>query len=88
MAPWATWISRNAANALSRDEHRQLCEEREARIAADLAEIKKMIADNNRDAIDSRHNLGAQLTKLTARVAVFTGTYEDDQGRPYQAPRR
>ncbi len=88
MAPWATWISRCAAGALSRAEHRQLCEEREARIAADLAEIKKMIADNNRDAIDSRHNLGNQLSKLTARVAVFTGTYEDDQGRPQQGPRR
>lgn len=88
IAPWATWVSRAAGGALSREEHRKLCEERESRMASDLAEIKKMIADNNKDAIDSRHRLGDQLSKLTARVAVFTGTYEDDQGRAHERPRR
>lgn len=68
---WATWISKGVAGAMSRNEHRDLCEEREKRVASDLEEIKQMIRDNNRDAIDSRHNLSSKVQELALEVAMI-----------------
>lgn len=82
VAPWATWISRSAAGALSREEHRKLCEEREERVASDLAEIKRMMRDNNREAIDSRHKLSNRVQELALDIAILSRKPRSDQDTP------
>jgi hypothetical protein len=78
---WATWISKGVAGAMSRNEHRELCEDREKRVAGDLEEIKQMIRDNNRDAVDSRHKISNRVQELALEVAMI-GRKPRNDGEP------
>lgn len=80
---WATWISRNVAGAMSRDEHAKLCEAREKRVSCDLDEIKKMLLRQDEETTRSRHQMGSRITKLALQIAALPGyrhVNESDDG--------
>lgn len=86
LAPWVTWISRSAAGAMSRAEHAQLCQERERHVSNDLAEIKKMLQNQDEEATRSRHRMGNRIQELALEIAQLPGyrqlkrTHEDSSG--------
>jgi hypothetical protein len=86
VAPWVTWISRNAAGSLSREEHRELCEDREMRFANDIAEIKKMLAEQEARATKSRHSLAQRIQELTLDIATLPGYKRHPRGDCYPPP--
>lgn len=73
ISPWVAWISRTAVRSMSREEHQDLCEHRDKRLSAEIAELKAMIQKNDEEAVRSRHQMGNRVTNLALQIATLPG---------------